>query len=382
MASCTQEDDPNPVAKRTVLVYLAADNSLGYLGFAQEDLEEMKEGMKSVNPDDLHLLVYIDTGTSPRLVELKRQNDGTVTENIIREYDDGRNSVGLQETIEVFQTAFTARYQAESYGLIYWSHADGWLPYPTSASTRWVGQDTGNGDHRMNISEFVTVLENAAPHLDFILFDACFMSSMEVAYEIRKHTRYIIACPTQNPGPGAPYELIVPLMTKSDAPASIMQTYYNDYAEIYDENRTVTNENWTGGVALTLTETAQVEQLAKVTQELLSTHTAKDYPTNLYRQVYNYDKRYGAYGYYDMAEAMQAILTEEEYATWKAAFDSTFTYLTTPKTYSNGNPNGLYSMEGTCGVTHYLPDTDYSTLQSSYQELMWYTDMNWANLGW
>ena len=43
----------------------------------------------------------------------------------------------------------------------------------------------------MNISEFVEILE-VTPHFDFILFDACFMQSVEVAYELRDYTDYCI----------------------------------------------------------------------------------------------------------------------------------------------------------------------------------------------
>ena len=57
-----------------------------------------------------------------------------------------------------------SQYPADSYGLVYWSHADGWIPYPVpSASTRWIGQDTGEGqDNRMNISDFVDVLDDGS----------------------------------------------------------------------------------------------------------------------------------------------------------------------------------------------------------------------------
>lgn len=201
LVSC-QKDEPAPSPssyKRTVLVYIAADNNLS--SFALQDLAEMEEGMAQVPDGTLHLLVYIDTGSSPRLVELKKQN-GQVVEDVVRTYDD-RNSVGVDETREVFDAVFTnPDFQAESYGLIYWSHADGWIPYG-QASTRWVGQDKTDGDHRMNISELVSVLEGA-PHLDFLMFDACFMSSVEVAYELRGFTDYYIGSPTENPGPAPP----------------------------------------------------------------------------------------------------------------------------------------------------------------------------------
>ena len=79
------------------------------------------------------------------------------------------------------------------------------------AGTRWVGQDKGNGDNRMNISEFVEILKSA-PHFDFILFDACFMQAVEVAYELRDYTDYCIGSPTEIPGPGASYDAVVPAM--------------------------------------------------------------------------------------------------------------------------------------------------------------------------
>ena len=94
LTSCHKEDEPQTTPyKRTVLVYLAADNNLS--SFALEDLAEMKEGMAQVSDGMLHLLVYIDTGSSPRLVELKKQN-GQVVEDVVRTYDD-RNSVGVDE---------------------------------------------------------------------------------------------------------------------------------------------------------------------------------------------------------------------------------------------------------------------------------------------
>lgn len=198
VTSCGSDDpEPGPY-KRTVLVYIAGDNSLS--SFAFKDLAEMKQGMQEADATALHLLVYLDTGDSPRLVELKKSGD-TVVEEVVREYED-RNSCGLEETREVFDAVFSnPNFEAESYGLIYWSHADGWIPYG-EASTRWVGQDKTDGDHRMNISELVSLLKTT-PHFSFIMFDACFMSSVEVAYELRNFTDYYIGSPTENPGPGA-----------------------------------------------------------------------------------------------------------------------------------------------------------------------------------
>ena len=60
-----------------------------------------------------------------------------------------------------------------------------------------------DGNRYMNISDLVTILSaDAVPHFDFVLFDACFMQSIEVAYALRNFTDYYIGSPTEIPGPG------------------------------------------------------------------------------------------------------------------------------------------------------------------------------------
>ena len=77
MSACRGDDpipDPPVDGKRTVLVYMAADNSINPLAsFTDGDLEELKAGMASIdNTSDMHLLVYIDTGF-PRLIEIENK---------------------------------------------------------------------------------------------------------------------------------------------------------------------------------------------------------------------------------------------------------------------------------------------------------------------
>ena len=97
---------------RTVLVYIAGDNSLR--SFATEDLAEMTEGMQSVDDNSYNLLVYIDTGSSPKLIRLKKDKKKNVVQEVIATYE-GRNSVDVSKMKEVINTAFS-EYQAQSYG--------------------------------------------------------------------------------------------------------------------------------------------------------------------------------------------------------------------------------------------------------------------------
>ena len=331
LTSCHKDDEPQTTPyRRTVLVYLAADNNLS--SFALEDLAEMKEGMAQVSDGMLHLLVYIDTGSSPRLVELKKQN-GQVVEDVVRTYDD-RNSVGVDETREVFADVFSnPDFLAEGYGLIYWSHADGWIPYG-QASTRWVGQDKGDGDHRMNISELVSVLEGA-PHLDFLMFDACFM--------------------------GAPYERLVPLMAADQAAVEMSKAYFAAYEEIYNGGIGISNNNWTGGTSICVMRTDALEQLAALTAQLLPEEVVDI--AALKEEVFDYDhKGWGRdyVGYFDLKQLMEQVLDDASYATWTQAFDAAIAYWST---------------------THYIPGSS-TQRDVAYCSLKWYQDAGLEKLGW
>lgn len=386
LAACCK-DDPTPVTPveggRTVLIYLAADNSLS--NFALADLKEMKAGMAEVNATNVHLLVYIDTGSSPRLIELQNRN-GEVVESTIKTYDKSRNSVGATETKEVFDEVFAnEEYKAKSYGLIYWSHGDGWIPNPLP-TTRWVGQDTGNGTHYMNISDLVSILDAAAPHFDFILFDACFMQSIEVAYALRPFTDYYIGSPTEIPGPGARYDILVPAIFTDGGNVAMeaAAAYYDPYEEIYNDGKGITNSNWTGGVSVCVLKSSELESLANITRQVLPDGGAVD-NEELRSTVFDYDKRsvsQGHIGYYDMVQMMRKLLTDDiAFAAWKQKYDAAVPYWkTTTQNYSAYA--GMFSMEGTNGVSHYIPTASQSAAAAAYRSTEWYEAAGLSKFGW
>ena len=384
-SACEKEDGPSvgPV-ERVVLMYIAGDNSLSEkYPFPTKDLDEVREGMKQV-PASFLYFAYVDTNSDGSRLLKFRNVGGTVREEVVKEYGD-RNSVGMTETQEVFNDVFgNPAYQADSYGLIYWSHGDGWIPYPLP-SNRWIGQDTGNGDNRMNLSELKEILATA-PHLDFLMFDACFMQSIEVAYELRDYADYIIASPTETPGPGAPYDAIMPYLAQAGASVSMANAYFEAYNVLYDDGKGISNANWTGGASICALRTAKLESLAVLTAQLLPEAEAD--VDALRRTVFDYDQRdpddwfESHIGYYDWAQLMQALLDEADYATWRQAYDEAVAYWnTTPENYS-GIYVGMFSMQGTNGVTHYIPESVASPRAEAYRSLEWYGAAGLSKLGW
>ena len=385
LTACRGGNDPIPEPpvedRRTVLVYMAADNSLSR--FASEDLKEMKEGWAQMNTLGMHLLVYVDTGTSPRLTELEKKGSDVI-EKVVKEYED-RNSVGITETQEVFDDVFkSTRYLAGSYGLVYWSHGEGWIPNPLP-STRWIGEDTSNGTHHMNIDGLVSVLETA-PHFDFIMFDACFMQSVEVAYELRQYTDYYIGSPAENPGPGAPYDRIVPYMFQKGAAAKIASEYFAVYNDKYDQGYKISNTNWTGGTAISVLKSSELENLASVTRTALPGATVNG--RMLRNQIFNCDRRSDFYsssyvGYFDFVEMMETLVEDTSVLNdWKQAFDAALGYwATTPMIYSAAD--GMFSMERSHGVTHYIPSPEENPrAATAYRSMAWYSAVGLDKIGW
>ena len=381
LLACNEEDlpveEPEGPIERTVLMYVVADNNLS--SFAEDDLEEVRLGMANV-PATTALFVYMDKAYgNPQLLKFRNVN-GDVREEVVKEYED-RNSTGVEETQEVFQDVFeNPAYQAESYALIYWSHCDGWIPYPLPSS-RWIGQDAGNGDNRMNLSDFKEIMSQA-PHFDFIMFDACFMQSIEVAYELRDYANYYIASPTETPGPGAPYDAVLPYIAQEGASAALADAYFNVYDDLYAAGAGISNTNWTGGASICVLNMAELGALAGLTAQFLPEEADTQ---SLVEEIFNYDRRSHSdshyVGYYDWAQMMQTLLDEEDYTAWKEAFDSAVVYWnTTPMNYSSSA--GMFSMEGTHGVTHYIPQSVTSARAEAYRSLEWYEAAGLSKLGW
>lgn len=385
LVACNHNDEPDPVQEedlRTVLVYIAADNSL--TSFAADDVAEMVSGFAAVDADKNNLLVYVDTQSEkPFLYQITKDSKGAVVKKVLHEYQQ-QNSVYPTVMAEVYNRVFSA-FPAKSYGLVLWSHGDGWLPSPANisaskASTRWFGQD---GTSYMDISSLNTAL-NSAPHFDFILFDACFMQSVEVAYELKDRADYFIGAPNEIPGPGAYYTELVPAMFSqaNDLASTVAHGYYDYYAGKYT-GQLGSNANWTMGVTVSVLKSSEVQALAAATAAILPKYITNGSAINV-SSIYSYDPR-STYYYYDLKGLVQSLTSSDDqtlFSAWSDAFELAVPlHLTTDKTYSSFG-YGMISMSGSSGLSAYIPRSSYVSLNTFYHSYAWYSAAGWSNTGW
>ena len=110
---------------------------------------------------------------------------------------------------------------------------------------------------------------------------------------------------------------------------------------------------------------------------------------SLRKSVFDYDKRRGSggyqdghVGYYDLVGMMRMITDDNAYEAWKQIFNSAVAYwVTTPMNFS-GFSQSMFSMEGTNGVSCYIPSTSNTATDKAYRSTEWYTSAGFEKLGW
>lgn len=267
MSACHKDEPaPDPVDKKTaILVYAVASNNLNE--DFHNDRDEMLDGLSNVDLNVVDYYLYsVEKSSSdtnpPSLTKAVKNNKGEVSFKTVKTYDRNTFSTDpkrISEVISDFATSTTA----PTRGLFLWSHATSWEPsgsdhilipreanIPTEDSgadtsdivkvnipdLKWFGQDiNGKQDDYCDIIELADAIPDS--YFNFIWWDCCYMSSIEVAYQFRHKAEMMVAYPTEVLAEGAPYDLILPFVAKESpnliAAADAMSDYYSRNDKTY-----------------------------------------------------------------------------------------------------------------------------------------------------
>ena len=269
LLSC-QKDSPTPEPlppHEITLVYMVADNDLA--PYALKDLNEIERGFVPNGRDKL--LVYIDSNTStalpshPVLLEIVHDTTEIIASKIIASYPE-QNSTDKTVMSNVLRDALGYYKGDNRYkGLVLWSHGNAWLPEgyhietenKSGVEVKSFGKDMSPREGAMELPDLAEVL---GPYrFDYILFDACFMGSVEVLYELRHSTRYFIASPAEILADGFPYHHLLPYLIGKLQLEKATEAYYNYYNALEGARQSAT---------VTLVDSEQLEALASFCKQL------------------------------------------------------------------------------------------------------------------
>ena len=408
------DDDTNPslwpkdkVARRTVLIYMCAQNSLGANHYHRSDSIEIMQGRKFIAPND-RLLLYVDDANYPRLMEIRASSDRPV---LLRQWNQEVNSADPQTLCDVASWV-RQHCPAEEYGLVLWSHADGWIPatnkeYSRSASTFApfsFGIDVGTGGSmsgdrdltgtpgpQMDITDMAQALEESGMHLRYILFDACLMQNVESDYALRHATDYVVASPMAISAYGGNYTHLIQAGLFSPQVEDIVTTYY---ADIIDPAQNRVYGDY--GIVISCVRTAALDSLAHTIAQLLpNSSIAIDDTMPNFNDVQHYHPYHSHYYYrpkqHDLRSTMQRILSEKDMQRLDEVLAQAITCKRATTRFWAGPSNWSYINVDTtnyCGVAAFLPQPAYTQnakacifgdLNEQFRQTEWYRAAGWTD---
>ena len=338
--SCQNEDqDILPNAKHTLIVYIAADNDLSE--DATDNLRQMEIGYRNTGA---RMLVFIDTANEPpKLLEIK--GNRCLLLKIYPEF----NSASAKEINNIL-SEITALYPSDSYGLILWSHGTSWLP--AGSILRSFGDDSGK---QINIPE----LAEALPvQFEFILFDACLMGAVEVAYELKDKCHYIIAPSTETIADGFPYELIIPeLLAAQPDLKKTAKLYFDFYNRQHGANRSAT---------VSLINTQELDALVEEMKKLIQTEgfNLSDFDRYSVQRLDVYTEQY----HFDLLDFVDKLYNGNKNSFIERLNKTTLYKAHTPRFIE------MYDITTYCGLSCYIPHPQRKDLNSYYRTLKWSID--------
>lgn len=413
--ACHHDDDekeqfPPELAKHTVMVYMAGENNLtvsnGYR-FLNIDLQEIVKGSKTMT-NDQRLLVFIDSlntnskqAGKPAIFEV---HGGKMTK--LHEFGTDFYACDPVYFKQVMEWMVDSA-KAESYGLVLWGHACGWVVsndtiadnLSRTPDTRAYGQDTGQDEQKqgtkwMNITQMSRALKGL-PKLEYIFADCCNMMCAEVGYELRDVTKYLIGSPAEIPGEGAPYDKILPYLYKSDSEMykGIIDTYYDYYLEDYKTDSDLKGYS----VPLSVIDTRYISQLAQATRDVLDKF-GDGYP----RYPESPDMSDIAHYWYfdgpmmfDMKAFIKQHTTSADYNSWEQTYKLAVPYYRMSLRWMTiyyelerrfNNFNQDHTLYGCVSMFIPLNLADYYTgtfkYNYTYNHFEWNRIVDWSRFGW
>lgn len=406
--SCCRIDRPDEcvtdeASRKVLLLYSAGYNSLR--SYLLDDIKDLKQGWLPGNGcnDDI-LLVYThttevnnlyDKPTSPYLIRLYKDKEGKAVADTLKKYDAGVISSSAAQLNEVL-TYTRDNFPSGSYGMIFSSHATGYLPSgyytnpngyifsdsrmrrsaaagvpvpvpyiepdfdPSLPMVKSIGQDqvgpTGSRvSYEMDLPDFA---EAIPMKLDYILFDACLMGGIEVAYELRGKCSLLGFSQAEVLAEGLDYKTLTQhlLQKEEPYPEGVCADYFTQYDIQSGVYRSAT---------ISLVDCDKLEPLAQVCREIFSAcreGLAEIDPYNVQRFY-----RSGKHWFYDLESIVrEAGATEEMTSALRNALDECVLY-------KGHTPEFMHEFEihTFSGFSMYLPCNGSSSLDRFYKTLQW-----------
>lgn len=357
VSGCQKEDVVRPKSSSlTLIVYMGGDNNL-----SSEVVQKMSaiqlfsRSNEAIKSGKVNILIYRDIVNQPSQLSKCSYGERSVTPLATYSQENSASAAVFRRVLaDCRQIA-----PADRYGLIVFSHASGWLPEgtlnnPSRSDTRSVIVD---GTSEMDIQDFASAIPDRM--FDYIVFEACFMAGVEVAYELKDKTNYIMASAAEMLSPGFTNiysDILARLTSVIDAETSLVgaaDVYFNHFDNKVGVERSAT---------ISVIRTFGLDELARQVKML------QPYKVNAaVSQVQHFDRNDNRYHlFFDLGDYMAKTTSGLS----ARAFEHVMVYKRETVDFLR-----LYSgfeILQHCGLTTYIPQERFPSLNQAYTKLKWY----------
>lgn len=370
------------VKKKTLLVYMAGNTNISEHALA--NIEQMKQGY--IPDKDGNIVIYSHVAKDPYhpvLLHLRQAEGQPVLDTVYKfPYQSSVATESLTSAMKVTGTMFPA----DEMSLILWSHGLGWIPVGYYANTHSPDDDQYDGNfasdihQRMPNSYFghdyigdslnvpgmeITALAKAIPYeLEFLIFDACNMGNIEVAYQLRNNTKYIISSPAEILTEGFPYHKIMQhiFQEKSDLKA-VAQEYYSYYMyEASDRSATIS-----------LVDCSKLSELAALTADIFNIY--RDGIISLKKSDIQTFSRFGKHWFHDFGDFINKLTADGKNPALVQAFRQKLGETVIYKAATPEFMGLVIDPDRYCGLSSYITSPSDTEINNAYKKLDWNNDV-------
>lgn len=331
----------------TFVLYGAADNNLA------DDIRRDVNELESVgSTDDINFLAFLDRPEGAQVYYLLRDPDPDVLPSPSLSW--GRVDSGDARTlVDVFNWA-ADRFPADHMALVIGGHGGG--------TPRTIAPDdsTGHSISAHALEGAIASITRTSGPLELFGADACLMQSVELAYQLRDQTSFVVGSENTEPGTGWDYafvgrHLAADVEADRASGASLAEVMVGGYARSYQGS---VEDVTLSALDTRALDATRVEQLEHVASALLAHAQTAGGKTEL-QQIARSAQRTDASGSDDYADALSLSLQLQTTTSpqLKAAARQLELLLLTPDSLYTGAPSLVHVAwgRGGTGASIYFP---------------------------
>ena len=391
LCGCMKEPDRSkyPREEFVMVFYGAGFNNLS--SDIRNNLSVMQEGDLPFRNSKHRLLAYTHFSksddnftdlTKSHLVHLYK-DFGIVHADTLLTVDETRSACEPDVLREVLEKV-AELYPNAHYGLVVSSHGTGWLPAGKYSSGSYIqfskkkpadslpiySHDSYDGPKVKTFGAEVEVMNGkrysremtiqsmaaAIPiHLDYLLFDACLMGGIEVAYEFKDVADKVAFSPTEVLSEGFDYSVISDLIGDSPNIDAFCERYFDYYDKGPREH----------SATISVVRTSGLDALATVSKKLFSNYRSSIGSLTTFSGVQRY-YRSDHHWFFDFRDILaKAMVSGEEMAELDAALAGCISYKAATPSFLG------IAIKNYSGLSMYLPGAGDTQLNEFYKTLAW-----------